>query len=90
MVGLERGKIFISKAYYCKNTNAIQDLQVGVPMVGLNYSSKPRVTIADSIPGTVLLLDTSQTHPLSFGTQANDTVGAQQYTANRLVNLSKF
>jgi hypothetical protein len=54
-------------------------------MVGLNYNIDVNDRVARTKPGMVLLPDMKQIHPVGLGVASQDSIGAQQYSANRSV-----
>ena len=57
--------------------------QVMIPLMGLNYGPGVDEDFALTKPGPVLIPNLNQIYPVGFDSQAQNTIGAQQYTANR-------
>jgi len=57
--------------------------QVAIAIMGLNYGAEVDQTFALCKPGLVLIPDMKQIYPVGFNTQPRNSLGAQQYTANR-------
>ena len=51
--------------------------------MGLNYGAEVDQAFALCKPGPVLIPDMKQIYPVGFNTQPRNSLGAQQYTANR-------
>jgi hypothetical protein len=54
-----------------------------IPLMGLNYGPGVDEDFALTKPGPVLIPNLNQIYPVGFDSQAQNTIGAQQYTANR-------
>ena len=57
--------------------------QIAIAIMGLNYGAEVDQIFALCKPGPVLIPDMKQIYPVGFNTQPRNSLGAQQYTANR-------
>jgi hypothetical protein len=64
-------------------TNCEQVAQVGLAILGLTFSVESQSTIATTRNGTVQTPDLSQIYPELNSTTNSQTIGAQQYAANK-------
>lgn len=62
--------------------------QIAIAIMGLNYSTVADEQFALTKPGPVLVPDLTQIYPVGFSSQPQNSVGAQQYTANSFGNMA--